>query len=206
MNNYEVCKSAEAVLSAIRTSPPAALSDLGACIEKEMENAEVEYGARRCVAMKIALLASALAPASADPVMEKLLKKVATYALDVHDRWAGSGWFTSGPRRETKGLLAQLELEARATASAAYVIDRAVGALVGGMEQSCVSLGASLVAATRELGAGLTSAASALPAPIVNANSDVHFKMPEPKAPEAKGKSPKRIGPETSEAEGEPIA
>lgn len=205
MNNYEVCKASEAVLNAIRACPPASLSDLGQCIEKEMENAKVEYGARRCVAMKIAGLASALAPASSDPVVEKLLKKVASCSLDVHDRWAGGAFFTRGQRRETKALLSQLEMEARATASAAYVVDRAVSGLVAGMERSVGSLGASLVNATRELGAGMTGAANALPAPIINVNSDAHFKMPEAPKPEAK-KTPKRIGPDEQAPEGEPVA
>lgn len=210
MNNYEVGQAVETLFTSLKANPPAKLSDLPAAIEAELEARHVPYGDRRLVAMRLSTLALALAPAANDPVMSKLLKKIASYALDVHDRWAGGSFFTSGPRRETKALLAQLELEARATASAAYVVDRAVGALVGGMERSCVTLGASLVNATRELGAGMTGAAAQLPAPIVNVNSnaDIHLKTPEMPKPEApKGKSPKRIGPETPEApEGEPTA
>lgn len=208
MNNYEVGQAVETLFTSLKANPPAKLSDLPAAIEAELEARHVPYGDRRLVAMRLSTLALALAPAASDKVTQNLLKKVSTYALEVHDRWAGGATiFTGKGREETNTILTKMEDLARSTAAAHYVVDRAVEKLVGGMERSVVSMGASLVNATKELGAGLTNAAAQLPAPVVNANSDVHFKMPEAPKPEtSKGKQPKRIGPEAPEVEGEPTA
>jgi len=208
MNNYEVGQAVETLFTSLKANPPAKLSDLPAAIEAELEARHVPYGDRRLVAMRLSTLALALAPAASDKVTQNLLKKVSTYALEVHDRWAGGATiFTGKGREETNTILTKMEDLARSTAAAHYVVDRAVEKLVGGMERSVVSMGASLVNATKELGAGLTSAAGQLPAPIVNSNADIHLKMPEAPKTETPKKSPRRIGPESeTQGEGEPAA
>ncbi len=143
MKYSKILGIASSIVSSIADNPPQKFAALVSSINRELDLHGVPFEERRFVCAAIAQEANSRALGVAPPA-SKILRKVASYAIDAHDEWAAAGFFLRGSARRAT----QEELDMRRTRED-MIADYVEGAIaVVGAMRDVVSVSVNVAPAT----------------------------------------------------------